>query len=422
MPKTYFHYDEFIDWLPNPLFIVDNDSNIKRSNYNAAKFLGLSSPEELKGKRLVDFYRYPEEWQILIDRLHDEANVSEFEVIYQDYSEKLVVAVESSFLMDVGNIVIVGRDITTRLELENRLMGTNMELMDANAKLQEMHRQLIQEKSMASLGTLAAGLAHEMNNPLGYIKSNIRSFDEYFRELLSYTQTLEGIIRGSGSDERDASAPKKQNIKRLRSMHEIDQIENDIASLISETDSGIERIVKTVKSLSVFTEEGNEKDTELSVPRALEMAVVLTQADNLPTINYSAKIHKVPPVRGKLKELVQAFINLLLNAIDAAQSLPSPEDTGSNDGQSVVTGRIRIETSSDSEWIYCNFINNGPVIDKDKLGRIFDPFFTTKDVGKGAGLGLTAVYQVIVYGFGGRIDVQSSKEETRFLVRIPQSR
>ncbi|MCF7913554.1 MAG: GHKL domain-containing protein [Spirochaetaceae bacterium] len=403
MINSAAYFSEWLKWLPIPVFIVNPESVVIHCNQNAAIFLGLDSAEQLQGKQLVNFYRYPEDWRVLVERLYKETEVREFEVMYKTIDGNQAVAIESSHITDKNKITIIGRDISQRVRLEGEIMSTNMELMDLNAKLHAMHSQLAQEKNMASLGTLAAGLAHEMNNPLSFLKGNLKTCIEYFEELEKYIKSLEGLLQKKAGD----MSAHAETIGKLKEQYGIEEIYSDVKELWRETESGISRMSEIIRSLSIFTTPKTEKHGEILVDEALHTALVLTRAAERDSLRLKTNIHSLPPVKGPMKELVQAFNNLLFNAIEAAEKSES--------------GVVRIHTRSDETWVYCDIINNGPAIPKEHQNRVFDPFFTTKEVGQGTGLGLTAVHQVIINSFGGYIFLHSDQESTCFTVRLPRA-
>lgn len=392
---------QLLEWIPSPVFIVTPESAITHCNLNGARFLGLSSVEAAEGKKLIDFYRHPEDWHLLVRRLYAEKEVSEFEVMYKTDPESYSVTVESSHMTEDGQILIIGRDISQLVRLQHELMSTNMELIEANAQLQTIQSQLAQEKSMASLGTLAAGLAHEMNNPLSFLKSNFRTSMDYFKELGSYIAALEQL---AGSTEAQPA-----EVERLRKRFNTDTIFEDIDDIRQETERGFERMNEILQGLSIFNAAKSDVPEKVSVQAALQTALLLTRADRRQTVRLKTEIAALPSVEGSMKELVQAFHNLLLNAIEAAQKTPHNR------------GFVHVKAYADENWVYCDFINNGPQIPHEHWSRLFDPFFTTKDVGQGTGLGLTAVYHVVLNIFGGYISLSSDSDSTCFTVRLPRS-
>ncbi|MFW5712800.1 MAG: sensor histidine kinase [Spirochaetota bacterium] len=401
MKQPEISVSQLLDWIPSPVFIVDTASVISRCNRSAASFLGFKSKEQAAGRKLIDFYRHPEDWQLLVQRLYREQEVSEFEVMYTSESKAYSVAVESSHITADEQIVIIGRDISQRVKLQHELMSTNMELMETNAQLHVVQTQLAQEKSMASLGTLAAGMAHELNNPLSYIQTNFRTALDYFQELGRYITDLEQLAGERGSSEAD--------IRELRKRFDTDTIFTDIEDIRIETERGFRRMNEIIQGLSIFTEAKTEQSEKVSVQSALHTAILLTQADRRESVHLNTEIDALPPVKGSTKELVQAFHNLLLNAIEAAENTEQAR------------GQIQIRAHADEDWVYCDFINNGPEIPPEHQSRLFDPFFTTKEVGQGSGLGLTAVYQVVMHIFGGSISLRSASSTTCFTVRLPHS-
>lgn len=396
-----------LEWLPGPLFIVNADSLVLRANRFALSFLALSGEKDLIGKKLNSFYQYPEEWAVVINRLKEERSISDFEVMYRDSNGERLVAIESMRIARLAGdgkkkIFIVGRDISRRLQVENELMNTNMDLLQLNTRLQDMQKQLVQEKNMSSLGTMAAGIAHEMNNPLGFVMSNQATLRDYIRDILAYISELE----------ETAGRDCIELVKKLRKKHDIEEILGDIHPVGEEIDRGLRRVLDIVKSLDLFTSPVPSESQYVSLSEAVKKALVLTRAKKDGSVELDLQLEDVPKVLGSMQELVQSFINILINAFEAAvQVAPG--------GSSKKAPFLRIATRSDRSWVYCDFENSGPPIAEDHIPKLFDPFFTTKAVGQGPGLGLTAVYHTVVLKYHGHVDVHSNQDTTMFTVRLP---
>jgi two-component system, NtrC family, sensor kinase len=247
----------------------------------------------------------------------------------------------------------------------------------------QMEETLLQAQNMASIGQLAAGVAHEINNPVGFVTSNIGT-------LKSYAETLFDLVEHSATAEQ-------------RSKADFDFMKEDTAALLRESMDGLRRVRDIVQALKDFSEAGDSQWQQTDLHEGLE-STLNTLANEL---RFKAKVDKhygkLPPVRGLPGQLNQVFRNLLLNAI---QAIP---------GQ----GIIRVVTSADRDAVQVRIQDNGVGIPPENLGRIFDPFFTTKPVGSGTGLGLYLAYGV-VSKHGGRINVISEPGKgSAFTVVLP---
>ena len=248
----------------------------------------------------------------------------------------------------------------------------------------QMEETLLQAQNMASIGQLAAGVAHEINNPVGFVTSNIGT-------LKSYAETLFELVEHSATAEQ-------------RKQADFDFMREDTEALLRESMDGLRRVRDIVQALKDFSEAGESQWQQVDLHEALD-SMLNALANEL---RFKVKVDKhygrLPPVRCLPGQLNQVFRNILLNAIQAI-----PEQ-----------GIIRIVTGTDREGVHVRIQDNGVGIPPENLGRIFDPFFTTKPVGSGTGLGLYLAYG-IVNKHGGRINVISEPGKgSAFTVYLPQ--
>ncbi len=280
------------------------------------------------------------------------------------------------------------------------LISLNKELERSKEQLEELVEQrtkeLLQSEKMASLGTLAAGVAHEINNPMGYMLSNLES-------LQSYMQDVKNILEGLQHLPIEQRKSLEQVIGKTIDWQELEYISEDIEPLIQESLKGGKRVSKTVAGLKSFAHPSDTKQCRISLKEALELAISLTMNEikhkgrlNFPTIE---NIY----VRGNLTELSQVFVNLLVNASHALTD----------------NGQIDVLVDSNNGHVNIYVTDNGHGIQQENLAKLFQPFFTTKDVGSGTGLGL-AISHGIIENHGGKIDVSSRVGHgSTFTVMLP---
>lgn len=289
-------------------------------------------------------------------------------------------------------------DITERKQMEEALAERGKEQQLLIKQLQETQAQLLQSEKMASIGQLAAGIAHEINNPIGFINSNMGS-------LKSYVDTLCALV--DGFDRSLQSLPGQAELKekatQLKNQADYAFLKGDVADLVRESMEGLKRVRDIVQSLKDFAHIG-ETDWQLADLHA-GIDSTLTIANN--EFKYKATVIKeygrLPPVRCLASQLNQVFMNLIVNASQAIES----------------NGVITVRTGYADDWVWVEVGDNGSGIAPDTLNRIFDPFFTTKPVGKGTGLGLSLSYSIVTK-HGGRIEVDSELGKgTRFTVHLP---
>jgi signal transduction histidine kinase len=279
------------------------------------------------------------------------------------------------------------------------LLRTNEELTELNRKLSAAQEQLVQSEKLASIGQLAAGVAHEINNPIGYIFSNIGTLEKYlvgvFRMLAAYEE-CEALLAGT---------PASSRLIALRAEVELEYLKQDIPTLMSETREGIERVRKIVQDLKDFSHVDARRQWEWAdLHKGIDSTLNIVNNE----IKYRADVVKqfgvLPEVLCLPSELNQVFMNLLVNAAHAVTKQ---------------RGMLVVRTGAEAGEAWVEIEDDGCGISSDNLKRIFDPFFTTKPVGKGTGLGLSLSYG-IVKKHGGRIEVDSEVGRgTRFRVTIP---
>jgi signal transduction histidine kinase len=290
-------------------------------------------------------------------------------------------------------------DIRKRETAEAELLRRNAELTELNARLSMAQEQLIQSEKLASIGQLAAGVAHEINNPIGYIFSNFGALENYIARLLevldAYEQT-ESLI---------ASADAVAMLKVIRERIELDYLKEDMPVLLCESREGIVRVRKIVQDLKDFSRVDVHQEWQWTdIHRGIDSTLNIVSNE----VKYRADVVKeygtLPEIECLPSQINQVVMNLVVNAAHAIK-----------DGRGVIT--IRSGTDGQSVWL--EVIDTGCGITKDVLPRIFDPFFTTKPVGSGTGLGLSLSYG-IVQKHNGRIEVSSEPGiGTTFRVTLP---
>lgn len=253
-------------------------------------------------------------------------------------------------------------------------------------RLEAAHNQLLQSEKMASIGQLAAGVAHEINNPIGYVNSNLKVLDGYIDDLL-------GLIAGYEAAEGDLPNLRQGEMSGLRAHFDADFLRSDIPAILRESREGVDRVKKIVQDLKDFSHPDEGVFVWSKLHHNLDSTLNIVANE----IKYKADVVKdygdIPDIECLPSQLNQVFMNLLVNA---AQAMPEQR-----------RGTITLRTRADGEAGVCiEIADNGSGIDPEHLSRIFDPFFTTKPVGKGTGLGLSLSYG-IVHKHGGRIEVAS---------------
>ncbi|MDB2425914.1 ATP-binding protein [bacterium] len=274
---------------------------------------------------------------------------------------------------------------------QNRLKTNFVEIKESSDKLKNAQSQLVHSEKMASLGQLVAGVAHELNNPIGFIHSNVQYLDEY-------TQTLFKLIK-------TAKEHPEQLDKELKDC-DFDYLEKDFPKLIRSCKEGAQRTRDIVVGLRSFSRLDEAVLKEVDINQSIDETLNLLVGEIKHRIEVIKNYGDLPPVTCYSSQLNQVFMNLLSNAAQAIE------------GEGVIT--ITTE-SKDDGFVSISIKDSGKGIKKKDLEHIFDPFFTTKEQGQGTGLGLSISYGIIEK-HRGKIEVKSVvKKGTEFIITIPIS-
>ena len=252
-------------------------------------------------------------------------------------------------------------------------------------KLEEVQNQLMQADKLASIGQLAAGVAHEINNPIGYVYSNLGTLEKYARDvfgLLDSYEQAEGAI---------GDADVRTRLQVLKDQCDIVFIKEDMRALMGESRDGITRVKTIVQSLKDFAHaDATDEWQYADLRRGLDSTLNIVNNE----IKYKAEVIKeygnIPEVECLPSQLNQVFMNLLLNAAQAIEQ----------------RGTITLRTGQQDDAVWVEISDTGKGIAPEYIQKIFDPFFTTKPIGKGTGLGLSLSYGII-HKHHGRIEVES---------------
>ncbi len=307
----------------------------------------------------------------------------------------------------VSHICISITDATATAVTQIRLKDTSERLNEEKKaqqrliqKLEEAKSQLLQSEKMASIGQLAAGVAHEINNPVGFIKSNFNSLKEYTQELNSAIEKYNGIIKTI------SDADIEQSVNDINDEHDIDFVLEDITNLLSESFDGISRIEDIVKSLKHFSRADTNQWEDANINEGIESTLRVVAHE----LKYIAEIEKnlgeLPSIQCLPMQINQVLMNLLINAGQAI-------DEENKDG------KIIISTEHKDQQVIINISDNGKGISEEHLIKIFDPFFTTKPIGKGTGLGLSLSYNIIQKHKGNITATSTPGSGTNFTITLP---
>lgn len=265
-------------------------------------------------------------------------------------------------------------------------------------ELNTTQAQLVQSEKMASIGQLTAGMAHEINNPIGFSSSNISSLYDYLVDLF----LLDDLIGTSENQQVD----DHELLKNYRQLHHdinANFIKQDIPNLIKDTLQGLHRVSSIVANLKKISYKGNDEFTYFSINECIEDCLKAVKNDLKYSMTIELELNHCPNVFGKASDLHQVFINLFINASHACKE----------------NGKLSIKSYQEKNGVVVIVQDNGQGIASENIKKIYDPFYTTKNIGEGTGLGLY-ISHGIIEKHHGKIQVDSIENQgTRFTITLP---
>lgn len=434
---------QIIDGDPVPTFVIDAKHQITHWNQACTVISGLQAAD-MVGTTNQWMAFYPESRPVMADLIVNGSLEEQFASYYHDQfrrSENIAGAFEGeSFFPNIGQhgrwlfftaaplcdaegrpigAIETLQDVTERHRAEedlrqyqNRLeelvvMRTSQlgeanahleaerkELESALAKVEEAQHQLLQSEKMAAIGQLAAGVAHEINNPVGFVNSNLGTLKNYINNLLALIEAHEAV---------DAGADRSL-LAAARQAADLDFLRDDLPSLLLESQDGLNRVTKIVQDLKDFSRVDQAERQLANLNEALESTLNVVWNE----IKYKAEVIRqlgnIPEVECVPAQINQVFMNLLVNAAHAIEQ----------------RGTITLRSGCEGGEVWFEIADTGKGITPEVRNRIFEPFYTTKPVGQGTGLGLSISYDIIVKKHGGRIDVESEPGRgTTFRICLP---
>jgi PAS domain S-box-containing protein len=379
----------FFEESHDMIYTANADDVVASMNSAGLGLLGYRDRFEVVGRPFSSFVFNGEDRAHFLDKMRSQGFVSDYEIILRTAEGRNVFCIETAQAVkdrNGGIIEIQGiiMDISERIAAERELWKTNMELVEANARLKETQMMMVQHEKLASIGQLAAGVAHEINNPLGFLKSNHGMLARYFATVRSAWEEAASVDPAAlGSIARRA---------------DLEYVFGEIGSIFAESEEGFRRIMEIVANLKSFAR--SDAETAMA-PYDLNKGVESTLAVARNEIKYVAEVElelaELPKIEAAGGEINQVLLNLLVNA---AQAIAERKRDS--------LGRIKVVTGTIEDRVYCAISDDGPGIKPELRLKIFDPFFTTKEPGKGTGLGLSISYDIVVNKHRGRLTVDDT--------------
>lgn len=347
-----------------------------------------------------------------LSKLFGGATVSYAMLFFTKFNKVILTNVEVSLCEFYGNMAVlsIAREINDKDFTRNIVIKFNNELNSKMMQIKETKEQLFQHEKLAVIGQMAAGVAHEINNPLGYISSNVETGQKYFYKIKKILDSYDSLISKLSSLSPHELNDEIKKIIDLKNQSNIDFIMNDIVELNKDIESGLKRISEIVNNLKIFSRvdtslEFEEYDLNKGIKETLNMA----RNEIKYNANVVENLGNIPIIMASGNRINEVLLNIILNSCYAIKNKKSEEN-----------GLIIISTSIEDNYVVCQIEDNGIGIESENLTRIFDPFFTTKPVGSGTGLGLSISYDIVVNKHNGKIYTESKLGKgTKTTIKLP---
>jgi signal transduction histidine kinase len=308
-------------------------------------------------------------------------------------------------------------EITERKKIETSLKRSEEELTTKNNQLaaalediQQAQARLIQQEKLAAIGQLAAGVAHEINNPLGFITGNIEALEQYFKAFAFVLERYRGLRTDLADYNEPRMASQLDQIIQLEKEQDLDYILADIPDVFKDTGDGLARMSKIIKGMRLFSRVDQQQVFEpYDLNQGLENTLLVARNEIKHSASVQENYGQIPLIEAIGGEINQVLLNLVLNAVQAIREKHREQK-----------GEIMLSSWTDGKFVFFSIADNGAGITVENLNNIFNPFFTTKPVGQGTGMGLSISYEIVVNHHQGDIQVESGLDEgTTFIVKLP---
>lgn len=277
------------------------------------------------------------------------------------------------------------------LKIQRELKQANKKLANSLYEIKKHQKVLTHSEKMASIGLLAAGVAHEINNPLGFAISNCSALNHYCDDIRNMHQHLL----------THPNLPSDLKIKL--SAEDYSYAIDDIKNTVAETNSGLLRIKNIVSGLCNYVRNKDNHYSHFDINDGIKSAVDMLRGEISDGCNLQLQLKKLPDIHANKNKIHQVFVNIILNALHAIER----------------KGKIVVETYSNKNYACVDITDNGSGIDNENLQNVFTPFYTTKPVNEGTGLGLFICHQIITEEHTGQIKVSSADHKTKFCIMLP---
>jgi hemerythrin-like metal-binding protein/PAS domain S-box-containing protein len=363
-------------------------------------------PEDRKSKRTAEYRlvrtdkKYRWFWETTVPRFRSDGSFAGEVGCAFDITERR--QAENMLRTAKQQLEVMVQERTEQLSMANQVLEQRYKEQQAlTQKLQQAQAQLLQSEKMAGIGQLAAGVAHEINNPIGYVYSNLTTLKSYTDDLLDLAGAYADLVKELAPDDS-----RRAKLEQQQQNLDLEFLKEDLPQLVKESIEGADRARQIVQNLKDFSQLDQQDSAPFDVEAGLESTLELMGRELLEGIEVVKEFSGLEPVVCMGAELNQVFMHLLTNAAQAVSD----------------QGRITLRTGQEGgDWIWAEVQDNGCGIPQQDIAKLFDPFFTTRPVGEGTGMGLALAYNMVNQQ-GGRIEVDSQPGAgSKFRVWLPHT-
>ena len=403
-----------VEQSTNVIMITDKSGLIEYVNEQFCRVTGYTekevigkSPGLLKSGELPDSV-YKELWHLI---MAGKSWRGEFHNRTKSGDYYWALATISPVKDDDGEIIaILGiqEDISQRKEMELQLQQKTKELEETLQRLGQTQGALLQQEKMAGIGQLAAGVAHEINNPLAFIMSNLKTLQTYVVKISEFMETGRELRSRVLKSDVTAARLMAEQIEQQAKASQLAFIMSDLPDLFKESGEGMNRVVKIVEGLRNFAriDQIREKET-YDLCEGIRSTLLIAGNEIKSAAEIELELENLPEIEAHGGEINQVLLNILINAVQAIK------------GKKQLPGKIKIKAWPEQGFVCCSIADDGGGIANEQLEKIFNPFYTTKPVGEGTGLGLSIAYDIIVNRHGGKIWAENSAAGAVFKIKLP---
>ena len=400
MKETFERFKLIFNTSPDAATITEIESGqIINVNYHFETVTGYTKKEALGGS-IIDLWKDPERRKEFVKELFKNGSCENFESDFIHKNGSVINGLVSAKILKLGSvlhIIAITRDIT--------------KLKQDEKEKERLKFELSQSQKLQSIGTLAAGIAHEINSPLQFTNDNIDFIANSYKEIIKLVGTYKNFMMSCHTDQDKDNA--KATISDMEKKINLEFLAKEMPEALDQTKDGIARIRKIVNAMKQYSNLNLEEKKAADINKTLDNAEIITRNE----WKYHAEVinefdPELPFAECYEAELNQVFMNLIVNAAHATKDAV--------DQKLIEKGKVTIKTSHEAGRILISISDNGTGIPENIREKVYDPFFTTKDVGKGTGQGLAIAHKAIVDRHGGKIWFETEQNKgTTFYIEVP---